>query len=363
MRTFLCGRCSSPVFFENTVCVRCGVMLGFVPGELDMAAFEAGADGRWVRQGGGAGEGSHWKPCRNYSERQRCNWMIPADEEDADFCLSCRHSEATEATADPACDELVRRLETAKRRLFHSLLRLGLPLLDQPGRREPLFRFLSRKHIGGAVTTGYADGVITVDVMEANDACREARRVGLGEPYRTLLGHFRHESGHYYWDRILSGGPRLNDFRALFGDERRDYAEALRDHYDEGPAPDWSERYISAYASVHPWEDWAESFAHYLHVSDALDTAAHWGFSLRPGVVTGGGSVEAAACSDERPFRDVLVEHWLPLSQFLNSMGRSLGHGDAYPFIAASPVLDKLCFVHDFVCASAQQPDAIRRCA
>lgn len=349
MNTFHCTRCRFVVFFENVVCSNCGAALGFVPEEMGMVAFDAGggADGRWRRLDGDAGEA--WKPCRNYVGRQLCNWMVAATDPDP-LCRCCRHTEATQPVGDPSCAPWLFRLEGAKRRLFHALYRLGLPLGGGDAAREPRFRFLTRgQGTGSSVTTGYADGVVTMDIMEADDACREARRVDLGEPYRTLLGHFRHEIGHYYWDRLLARGPKLEAFRALFGDERRSYAEAMSDYYDSPPPPDWADRCISVYATMHPWEDWAESFAHYLHISDGLDTAAHWGFSLQPD----DGADRPAQCRVSgqagRPFREVLVEQWLPLSQFLNAMGRSLGNGDAYPFVIPPAVLDKLCFVHDFV--------------
>ena len=130
--------------------------------------------------------------------------------------------------------------------------------------------------------TGHADGVITVNIAEADDAERERRRTAMHEPYRTLLGHMRHESGHYYWDRLIAGTPELDEFRSLFGDERADYAASLSTYYERGAPADWQERFVSAYASAHPWEDWAETWAHYLHMVDTLETAAACGLSLTP---------------------------------------------------------------------------------
>ena len=123
------------------------------------------------------------------------------------------------------------------------------------------------------MVTGHADGVITLDLAESDDVHRERRRAELGEPYRTLLGHFRHEIGHYYWPILVERAGALERCRALFGDERADYGEALERHYADGPPADWAERHVSAYATMHPWEDWAETFAHYLHIRDTLQTA------------------------------------------------------------------------------------------
>jgi hypothetical protein len=89
-----------------------------------------------------------------------------------------------------------------------------------------------------------------------------------------LLGHFRHEVGHYFWDRLVATDPhQLEEFRVLFGDDRQDYGEALKRHYDEGAPANWQDTYISMYATMHPWEDFAETWAHYLHIVDTLETA------------------------------------------------------------------------------------------
>ena len=131
--------------------------------------------------------------------------------------------------------------------------------------------------------TGHLNGVVTINVSEADDAERERRRAGLAEPYRTLLGHMRHEVGHYYWKRLVTGdADRLARFRELFGDDRDDYAAALTRHYQSGPPQDWQDRFVSAYASAHAWEDWAETWAHYLHMTDTIEIAATCGVSLRP---------------------------------------------------------------------------------
>lgn len=343
MNTFNCTRCGHVVFFENVRCEQCGSPLGFLPEARALVAFEPGADSVWRPAGGAPGEG--WHPCRNYAVENVCNWMVA--EADA-LCASCRHTEVIPPLDKPENRRYWALLETAKRRLFHTLTGLGLaiPNRTEDPERGLAFHFLEEVDAAHAVLTGHDSGLITLNIAEADDAEREARRTALGEPYRTLLGHFRHEIGHFYWDRLIAGGGWLAPFRALFGDETADYGASLQRHYREGPPADWAGRFISAYAAAHPWEDWAETWAHYLHVVDALDTARHWGFALH----ANGDAARPADLPRVDPsgmdFRQVLVEHWLPLAQFLNSMNRSLGQRDGYPFLLANPVLDKLEFAH-----------------
>jgi hypothetical protein len=319
------------VFFENTRCEGCDAALGFVPGELAMASFEVGEDGEWQRLGADAPP--QW-PCANYAQGQGCNWMLPAQSEET-LCLCCRSTQVLPDLDEPHNRARWAALEQAKRRLFYGLLSLGLPV-------EGLgFRFLADTPEERAMT-GHHQGVITVNVAEADDAEREQMRARMHEPYRTLLGHFRHESGHFYWDRLIATSPWIEEFRTLFGDERDDYAQALQQHYT-APLADWPQRFISAYASSHPWEDWAECFAHYLHVQDGLETAAAWGLKL--------GDLEPHPLDAQAPFAPALIEEWLPISQFVNAMDRSLGTADSYPFVVPPPVVEKLEFIHRVLAA------------
>ena len=351
MKTFSCTHCGHRVFFENTVCTACGATLGYIPALGAMAAFEVAPDGVW-RSDGVAGA---WRPCRNYRDAQVCNWMLAADDPEA-LCSCCRHTEVIPDLTRPDNHRYWALLEAAKRRLCHGLDALGLARpgpADDP-ERGLRFHFLETLDPASQVLTGHDSGLVTLNVAEADDAEREARRSAMGEPYRTLLGHFRHESGHFYWDRLVADGPWLAGFRAHFGDERADYAAALQQHYAAGPADDWPQRFVSAYASAHPWEDWAETWAHYLHVVDALDTAAHWGLHLAGGPDTPAGDDPGAPAAPD--FRARLVHGWLPLSRFLNSMNRSLGQADSYPFVLPDPVLAKLAFIHALVGAAAGLP-------
>ena len=194
------------------------------------------------------------------------------------------------------------------------------------------------------------NGVITLNVAEADDVERERRRHQLHEPYRTLLGHFRHESGHYYWDRLVKDSSRIGKFRELFGDDRQDYSQALQNHYDQGPPGDWQQRFVTTYASSHPWEDWAEAWAHYLHMTDIIETAGTCGISLQP------------RRSDEPTLRvpptpgssrfgsfDQLIESWFPLTYMLNNLNRGMGLPDGYPFVLSTAAVEKLRFVHETV--------------
>jgi len=350
MKSFHCSHCGNRVFFENLSCETCASLLGFAPEEQRMLAFEAqGAEAPWRRRGPA---GAAWRPCVNRAAGV-CNWMVPLDGEHA-HCVSCRTTHTIPELAKPENLGYWAALEQAKRRLFYTLNELVLPTPNKDA--DPAnglsFEFLEQVDPGKRVLTGHDEGVITLNIAEADDAQRERVRLSMHEPYRTLLGHFRHEIGHYYWDRLVRGTPWIDEYRSLFGDERADYAEALQRHY-ASPSPDWPQRFISVYASSHPWEDWAETWAHYLHMVDGLETAASWGmrldFALPGGPPLAAASLNLAADS----IRDTVIDQWLPVSQFINAMDRSLGAHDSYPFVIAAPVVDKLDFIHRVVRAAS----------
>jgi hypothetical protein len=198
------------------------------------------------------------------------------------------------------------------------------------------------------VMTGHDDGVITLNIAEADFAFRENMREKMGEAYRTLLGHLRHEIGHYYWDRLIKDGPRLGNFRALFGDESQSYEEAIKRHYEQGAPVDWQTNFVSAYASMHPWEDWAETWAHYLHIIDTLETAKSHGLTVRMPAADKKGE---RIVTDALAFRDfeALTAGWNALTLAMNSLNRSMGMKDAYPFVLSPQVLGKLRYVHELV--------------
>jgi hypothetical protein len=253
-----------------------------------------------------------------------------------------------------------RKIEVAKHRLFYTLLKLRLPLATRTEDAEGLaFDFIADREIDGhhtSVMTGHASGLITINLAEADDPERERQRFEMGEAYRTLLGHFRHEIAHYYWARLVARSSGLQEFRNIFGDERKDYVAALDQHYAQGPPPDWPEHFVSAYASVHPWEDFAETWAHYFHMVDTLETAGGFGLTLRPKVAKG---IELAAKIDFDPHHaelDRIIEAWLPLTFAVNSINRSMGLPDLYPFVLAPPVIVKLAFLHRLMEARRHPP-------
>jgi hypothetical protein len=345
MKLFSCQGCGQLLYFENVRCENCGRFLGYLADINEISALEAQPDGSWKVL---AASQKAYKFCLNY-DAGMCNWMVPADD-DTGFCLACRHNRTVPDLSVEGNDLLWRKIETAKHRLFYSLLRLGLPLENRSDDPEHglAFDFLAdppQTHAIG-VMTGHDNGLITLALKEADDVTREEVRTAMGEPYRTLLGHFRHEIGHYFWDRLVANdAPILEGFRALFGDERQDYAEALKNHYEEGGRAGWQDDFISMYAASHPWEDFAETWAHYLHIVDTLETAAAFGLKVKPRRAKGG----LAAAIDFDPYRadmDRLIDAWLPVEFATNNLNRSMGLTDLYPFLLSPRVIDKLSFVH-----------------
>ncbi|HEX8524971.1 MAG TPA: putative zinc-binding peptidase [Tepidisphaeraceae bacterium] len=352
MRVFHCDHCNLPIFFENVLCGRCGHKLAYLPDVKLVASLERERESDIWRSPAPRAAGCRYQLCVNYTSHNICNWAVPADDPNP-LCLSCRLTKIIPNLDRPENQIAWGRLEAAKRRLIYSLIELRLPLGNELNVRRKLeFRFMSDPEGGPRVLTGHADGVITVNIDEADDVVREKRRVSMHEPYRTLLGHFRHEVGHYYWDLLINDTPRLQAFRNLFGDERADYAESIQKHYAQGPDPNWQNRCVSAYASVHPWEDWAETWAHYLHMTDALETAARAGLSLRPDRE----DEPAMEKQPQRPAREQrfeeIIANWFPLTYILNNLNRGMGLADPYPFVLTQPALDKLRFVHETICAS-----------
>jgi hypothetical protein len=350
MKLFACPSCGQVVFFENVVCERCNHALGYEPHSNAMFALEKEEDGGW-RSVGAKSDGSRWFYCANY-EPGVCNWLVPADGSE-EFCLACRHNLVVPNVGEAANVELWRKMEVAKRRLFYSILRLKLPLQTRAEHPEGLgFEFLSEDpQTEGHVMTGHDDGLITIALAEADDAERERRRTSMQEPYRTLLGHFRHEVGHWYWDRLVRDGGVLAECRAMFGNDEQDYNEALQTHYAQGPRPDWQSAFVSSYAAAHPWEDFAETWAHYLHITDTLDTASALGFVVNPRVdrediLTAEVNFDVFAPSTTI---DHIASSWLGLAAALNMLNRSMGTADPYPFVLAPPVIQKLGFIHDLV--------------
>jgi hypothetical protein len=354
MKSFHCDSCGMMVFFQNDRCVKCGHPLGFLPDILDLSALEATVDNQCQWQTSlPLAPGKIYRNCDNGQQFQVCNWMVSADDPNP-LCVACRLNEVIPDLANAKNLERWTKLELAKRHCIYTFLKLGLPIENEPDSNQPSlsFRFLEDKE-NAPVRTGHENGIITVNIAEADEDEREHRRLQLHEPYRTLVGHLRHESGHFYWDRLIANSPNLLGFRELFGDETVDYDAALQSYYQQGPAADWQNKTVSAYASSHPWEDWAETWAHYLHIMDTLETAASFGVSVNPDNATNGAAKTfSPAKFDERMDFDSLLAEWVPLTCALNSINRGMGLSDLYPFVIPPAVVEKLRFIHQVVKSS-----------
>ena len=340
MKNFHCDSCQHPIYFENDQCLQCHHPLGYLPDSNSMSALEAAADHHWKALAAPA-QGSRYRMCRNYQEFQTCNWMIPEDDPEA-LCVACRLNQMIPNVSQPENKALWYRLECAKRRLLYTLHTLGLPVIDRQTDSQNGLAFVFMADAdpdlldSEQVVTGHAQGLITINIAEADDAFREQRRLDMNERYRTVLGHFRHEIGHYYWQQLVANHGWLTSFRQLFGDERENYDQALQRYYQQGPQAEWQQSHISAYASSHPWEDWAETWAHYLHIVDTLETAQAVGLAL----------TDSAASNDHF---QTLIRNWLSLTYSVNSINRSMGLKDLYPFILCPLVIKKLEFIDDII--------------
>lgn len=347
MQIFQCDACGQLVFFENTFCGACGNALGYL-WRQNLLSVVTEMDGALKAV---ASPQAKYKLCANH-EHGACNWLIPASSV-RPYCRACELNRTIPDLTVPAHLAAWRKLELAKHRLVYSLLRLQLPVKSKFDEPETGLWFDFPANVDGAepVMTGHDAGLITVNLTEADSVQREAARKSMHEPYRTLIGHFRHEVGHYYWDQLVALRPDvLEKFRALFGDETANYGEALNQHYQNGPPDNWADFHVSAYATTHPWEDWAETWAHYLHLVDALETAHAFGMSL-DAKLREPASVHMSADFDPycQPDFEPILQTILPLTFAVNSLNRSMGQPDMYPFVLPPAVIEKLRFVHQLV--------------
>ncbi len=376
MKLFKCQHCGQLLYFENDHCVKCSRRLGFIPEIMNLSALEQhegqqrqegqhdqhDQQGQQDQQDQGGQQRDVWRAlavdnklyrfCAN-AEFAVCNWVVEADSSDT-YCAACRHNRTVPDTAVPENVAAWRKIEVAKHMLFYTLMKLHLPLdeKDDDGHLRLQFAFLaSSAHVDGPrIMTGHDNGLITLALEEADDAEREKRRTIMHEPYRTLVGHFRHEVGHYYWDVLVRDGGLLQACRNVFGDETVDYGAALQAYYANGAPPNWQDNFITAYATSHPWEDFAETWAHYLHIVDTLEMARAFGMYVHPRLARSG---EHDAQVDFDPFLvrepQALIDTWVPLSNALNNLNRTMGLQDIYPFILSPPVVEKLSAIHDFI--------------
>ncbi|MBF4161188.1 zinc-binding metallopeptidase family protein [Nocardioides acrostichi] len=330
MKSFRCRVCDNQIFFRNSVCVACGTGVAYSRQERSLVPVtEAGTYTD--------ASGAIWHVCRNLN-LSGCTWLAALE---GGQCSCCDLTRTRPADDDEEGLAQFRLAEEAKRHLVYELDTLGFPVVGKDaatgGDPEEGLAFDLLSSVEENVVIGHEDGLITIDLAESDDAYREKVRAQMAEPYRTMLGHFRHEIGHYYEWQLVRGAERMQRARELFGDESVDYQEQIQRHYNEGPPADWAERFISTYATMHPFEDFAETFAHFLHICDTIETAGEYGLTAVAPV---------AAFSN---FGDVVTGVWVPLSVALNMINRSMGKEDLYPFVIPDPVVDKLEFVASLV--------------
>ena len=293
-----------------------------------------------------------YKYCSNH-QYGVCNWVVPAESKSS-FCKACELNRTIPNLSKPEFVDRWRQIENAKHRLVYQLLQMKLPLVNKLQNEQTglVFDFMADETTNAKekILTGHDNGVITINIAEADDIEREMARKQMDEVYRTLLGHFRHEIGHYYWDRLIDNTDKLEGFRKVFGDDTIDYAEALKKYYSVGPLTNWNQNYISAYATMHPWEDWAETWAHYLHIIDTLETAYSFGMSVHP-LVAETKRLHAEIKKDPYDIEDfeAIMELWFPLTFAMNSLNRSMGLRDIYPFVITPAVKEKMKFIHEVI--------------
>ncbi|MCG5433645.1 putative zinc-binding metallopeptidase [Mycobacterium sp. MYCO198283] len=340
MRDFTCPVCGQHLAFENSISLQCGSPVGFSLRDKAMLVIAEGEDSSHS----GAVDASRYRLCANLHLAQ-CNWLVeitPGEDSGGTLCEACRLTRTRPSDDDPEALAAFAVAEGAKRRLIAELHDLNLPIVGRDVDPELglAFDLLSSRH--QKVFTGHENGVITLDLAESDDVHREQLRISMAEPYRTLLGHFRHEIGHYYYFRLIGADEHyLPRFKELFGDPNASYQDALDRHYSEGAPAGWEDHYVSSYATMHAAEDWAETFAHYLHIRDTLDTAAAFGMA------------PAGATFERRVLGpsgfDTIIDMWLPLAWALNMVNRSMGRDDLYPFVLPPPVLEKMRFIHTVI--------------
>ena len=353
MRRFRCN-CDQPLFYENSVCLACGAAAGFDPARQDLISLRAGEDGLWEEIS--EGTSSEWRNCANL-DACGCNWLLPADSPPGALCAACQCTRMIPDLTNPLNQQRWKSIEIAKRRLLLTLLDLNLWGPSSPIRPTLPLVFDFKEDLANSppVHTGHEDGVITLNIAEADNDQRERLRADLHEPYRTLLGHLRHEVGHFYWELLIKDTPHLTEYRERFGDESVDYAVAMENHYANGPIANWEDAHVSAYATMHSWEDWAETWAHCLHMIDTVETADHYDLTVSMDIPTEDASqyvgIAGSTAADAADFA-TLMHRWCEIVRLANELSRSMGQLDVYPFALSLPVKQKLLFVRRIITAS-----------
>jgi len=313
MKIFKCPGCDAPLFFDNLVCA-CGLAVGHDP-----------AAQRFVTD----------QPFCANRDSLGCNWLCAPGET---LCNSCRMTSVRPDLAVPGNDLLWARAEAAKRHVLAGLMRWGWFGTHDTGGR-PEFHMLAETTATGSVSVimGHASGLVTINLAEADASERVRRREMLGEPYRTLIGHFRHEIAHFLFERLSASDAFVAAFRALLGDETQDYGAALARHYEQGPPPDWQTTHVTPYAAAHPHEDWAESAAHAMHLTDIIDSFLAAGLRA---VQAPDAGFDAFAEAD--PAR--LLDAAIAIGVAMNHVNRAVGQPDLYPFVNTAQTRTKLAF-------------------
>lgn len=347
MKKFFCN-CTAIIFFENNQCVSCGSELGWCPACKTMRTVISDNNGNYhcSEQSCGAA----LTKCYNHAVENVCNHFLLTESVTGAaeaFCDYCRFNETIPDLSVDGNREKWHRIEIAKRRLLYTLDMLNVPYGNsQDGFNTPLsFDFkgdTEKKRLlwlnmgkHEQVFTGHADGKVTINIREADDVEREKARVSFGEAHRTVIGHFRHEMGHYFWD-VLIKEKQEEEFITIFGDHNNpDYGTALELYYENGAVPGWQQNFISAYATMHPWEDFAESFAAYLDMVSVVDIAFHT-IPVNPVDPLSAGFKEIA-------------DQYTQLGLLLNEMNRAVGLIDPVPEVYTPAILHKIEFVHDLL--------------
>ena len=350
MKLFQCTNCKNTVVFENHTCVNCGYFLGYSSYYNQIVALDPKLS-QWNLADLG---NKTYTYCKNHVHNV-CNWLVE-ETKHSKFCLACSLNRTIPHLLNEENMDKWSHIELAKHRLIYQLLRFRLPVVSKIAdkQRGLCFDFLAKEDLpeeAKDIKTGHAEGVITLLISEADPVVREQIKKQMSERYRTLLGHFRHEVGHYFWDRLIrDNSSALQKFRNTFGNETQSYAESLENYYKNGPQANWQSCFISKYASSHPWEDWAETWSHYLHLIDVLETAYNFGIQTDP-KITAQDNLKMNASFDpykESSFKS-FMDTGIPLLYALNSMNRSMGENDLYPFIISNPVKRKLEFIHNLL--------------
>jgi len=343
MKIFECGHCNYPLYFESNHCDNCGHACGYRDDDRKMLTFDPANESLISDR-----ENIAYKYCKN-KEHEVCNWLLHNDDVN-DYCSACQLNRTIPNLSDKTNFPKWKNLEVAKHRLIYQLQKIGLNLPSKIKNSDGLCFDFIVKEGNVNLMTGHASGVITILLQEADAVLREQIRKELEEPYRTLIGHLRHEVGHYFWERLVATNKTfLIEFRHIFGNEEANYSKALQQYYKQGAPANWHDSFISKYATSHPWEDWAETWAHYLHVMDMVETAHFFGLKVNP--TNKNKSMMASATFDPYSIKDfqTIVHKCRPLSFAVNSINRAMGIPDVYPFVITPAVVKKMAFIHQLL--------------